>query len=85
MEDAGNKQRKDKRVSAGGMLAIVGITLASLGLCGLWVALLASDTLVSHALSGTEYGIAAAYSAVFITAAASIALVFRLLVGQAGD
>lgn len=83
MADDGNKQRGDKRVSAGGMLAVVGITLASLGLCGLWVALLASDVLVSHALSGTEYGMAAAYSAVFVTAAVSIAMVFRLLVGKA--
>lgn len=83
MADDGNKQRGDKRVSAGGMLAVVGITLASLGLCVGWVALLASDTLMTHALSGTEYGMAAAYSAVFVTAAVSIALVFRLLVGKA--
>jgi hypothetical protein len=85
MADANNKQRRDKRVSAGGMLAIVGITLASLGLCVGWVALLASDTLVAHALSGTEYGMGAAYGAVFVTAAASIALLFKLLVRKAGS
>jgi len=67
------------------MVVIVLVTLASLGLCALWVALLASDAVVAHALSGTEYGMAAAYFAVFATAGASIALVFKLLVGKTGD
>lgn len=73
------------RVKAGGMAVIVGVTLASLGLCALCVALLASDVLVTHKLSGTEYGLAAAYFAVFATAGASIALLFKLLVGKSGD
>lgn len=76
---------KSPRVRAGGLVVIVWVTLASLGLCVFWVALLASDVVWVHGLSGTEYGMALAYFAVFATAGASIALVFRLLVGKAGD
>jgi len=85
MHDQAEPEAKSSRVNTGGMAVIVLVTLASLGLCGLWVALLASDVLVGHALSGTEWGMSAAYFAVFATAGASIALVFKLLVGKAGD
>lgn len=85
MDERQANENKTSRVRAGGMAIIVLATLASLGLCVLWVALLASDCVVEHALSGTEYGMGAAYFAVFATAGASIALVFKLLVGKAGD
>lgn len=85
MTQADDNQTTSSRVRAGGMAAIVLVTLASLGLCVLWVALLASDVFAAHALSGTEWGKTAAYCAVFATAGATIALVFKLLVGKAGD
>ena len=76
---------KPSRPGVCGLIVIAGVTLASLALCAFWVALLASDVVFAHGLSGTEYGMSAAYFAVFATAGASIALVFKLLVGKTGD
>lgn len=83
--DNGTPGAGASRVSGAGMAAIVAVTLVSLGLSVLWVVLLVSDHVTGHGLSGTGLGMAAAYGAVFVTAAVSIALLFRLLVGQAGS
>ncbi|XAM00544.1 hypothetical protein OT109_03970 [Phycisphaeraceae bacterium D3-23] len=73
------------RVRAGGMAMIVLVTLVSLGVCALLVLLIATEVFGRHALTGTDYAMGVAYCAVFVTAGASIALVFKLLVGKAGS
>ncbi|MEM9415137.1 MAG: hypothetical protein AAGA29_06600 [Planctomycetota bacterium] len=83
MPETQDKQTSTSRVSAGGMAVVVVVTLISLAASAALVLAIATDTFGSHALTGTDYAMGVAYFAVFVTAGASIALVFKLLVRKA--